>query len=408
MKVTIAVVLAAFSAAAAVIGAVAQADPVFCSGRWCNPFYFAAGTHPTGVVLGDFDGDRWTDIAVAVQGEDKVAILMNTGSDADFDPAIDVQLPAGSAPHSVVAVDIDNDEDLDLVVTRAGMNDIQVLTNIGGLFSLGATAGVGGTLPGDISTGDLDGNGFMDVVTSNRTSSDISVMLNSAGVLASGVPYSVGAGPRGLALADLDGEGSLDLAVASTDTGVVDILLNDGSGVLSLDSSLSVGTGLSPSGGLAVGDFNDDQRSDIAVVTVGTAGDFATIFLNLGAAAFGSPSHFDSDENHPVNDTGNPRALVADDFDLNGTIDLALTNLDTDRMGNLQGDGTGLFSPPRLVFVRETPVGLAAADLDGNGSHDLATANQDSENVGVLINTYIFLADGFEWGDTWAWSEVVQ
>ncbi len=389
------------------LGGVAQADPVICSVRWCNPVFYAVGTHPAGVALGDFNGDRWTDLAVTIQGSDKVSILLNSGAGAGFDAPIDIPMEAGSAPHSILSIDIDNDNDLDLVVGRSGKNDVQLLTNSGGVFSLGATTGVGGSLPGELAFGDLDGNGFADVVSSNRDSADISVMLNAAGVLAPGVPYPVGSGPLGLALADFDGEGSLDIAVASADTGSVDVLLNDGSGVLSVDSSLSVGPGLSPSGGVATGDFDGNGDLDIVVVTKGTAGDFATIFLNSGSAAFGSPSNFNSDETHPINDTGYPSALIANDFDLNGTVDLALTNLDSNRMGNLLGEGTGIFYPPMLFQDPETPEALAAADLDGNGSDDLVSANRDSENVGVMINSNILLADGFEWGDTWAWSAEV-
>ncbi len=407
MKLSVALAVG-ITASAAFMGAAAQSTPVFCSGRWCNPYYFAAGSGPTGLALGDFDADRWTDIAVAVQGEDKIALLMNAGAGAQFDPALDIELSGGSAPHSVIVVDIDNDEDLDLVVTRAGMNDVQILTNSGGVLSLGATTGVGGTLPSDLAAGDIDGNGFIDVVTSNRGSSDVSVLLNTAGVLSAGVSYAVGSGPRGLALADFDGEGSLDLAVASSGTGVVDILLNDGSGILGLDSSLAVGTDLNPSGGVAAGDLNGDEKVDVAAVTTGAAGDFATTFINLGAGQFGAPTHFRSDENHPVNDTGNPRALIAKDLDLDGFLDLALTNLDSNRMGNLVSDGAGMFFPPLLVRVLEMPVALAAADLDGNGSDDLATANETTGNVGVLVNSFIFFADDFEWGDTWAWSDEVQ
>ena len=407
MKLSVALAVG-ITASAALLGGAAQSTPVLCSGRWCSPYYLAAGSNPTGVALADFDADRWTDIAVAVQGEDKLGILMNSGTGAQFDPVLDIPLSGGSAPHSVVAVDIDNDEDLDLVVTRAGMNDVQVLTNSGGVLSLGAMTGVGGTLPSDIAAGDIDGNGFVDIVTSNRGSSDVSVLFNTAGVLSSGVPYAVGSGPRGLALSDFDGGGSLDLAVASSDNGMVHIFLNDGSGILGLDSSLAVGTDLNPSGGVAAADLNGDQKVDVAVVTTGPAGDFATTFMNLGAGLFDAPEHFRSDENHPINDTGNPRALIAKDLDLDGFVDLTLTNLETNRMGNLLGDGTGFFNMPILVRVLEKPVGLAAADLDGNGSDDVVTANQDSEDVGVLINTFIFLADGFEWGDTWAWSDEVQ
>lgn len=407
MKPTVVLILG-ITALSVLVGARAQAQPVICSGRWCNPSYIDVGTDPTGVALGDFDADRWTDIAVAVQGDDKIAILTNSGGDAKFDPPVYIALAGGSAPHSIAAVDIDNDQDLDLVVTRSGMDDVQILTNSGGVFSLGATTAVGGTLPGDLAIGDIDDNGFMDVATSNRSSSDISLLLNTAGVLAGGVSYTVGTEPRGLALADFDGEGSLDMVVASVATDAVDILLNDGSGILDLDSSLSVGTNLSPSGDVATGDFDGDQRNDIAVVTTGTAGDFATIFLNLGAASFGAPTHFESDENHPVNDTGTPVALAAGDFDFSHTIDLVLTNLDSDRVGSLLGDGTGAFFPPQLIRVLEKPVDIAAADVDGNGSDDLVTANRDTGNVGVLLNSFVFFADGFEWGDTWAWSTEVQ
>ena len=407
MKSAVAVTIAV-TTCAALMGSMARAQPVFCSGRWCNPYYFAAGSAPTGVALGDFDGDRWSDIAVAVKGDDKVAILMNSGGNAQFEPAVDIALASGSAPHAVAAVDIDGDEDLDLVVSRSGMNDVQILTNTAGVFALGATTDVGGTRPSDLAAGDIDGNGSPDVATSNRDSADISVMLNTAGVLAGGVSYAVGAGPRGLVLADFDGEGSLDLAVGSSDTGAVDILLNDGSGVLALDSSLSLGPDLSPNGDVAAGDFDGNQETDVAVVTTGAAGDFASIFLNQGSALFGAPAHFDSDEDHPVNDTGSPMALAARDLDLSGTIDLALTNLDSNRVGNLLGNGAGVFIKPILIRVLETPVDLAVADVDGNGSDDLVTANQDSGNVGVLVNSFIFFADGFEWGDTWAWSDEVQ
>jgi hypothetical protein len=158
---------------------------------------------------------------------------------------------------------------------------------------------------------------------------------------------------------------------------------------------------------VVAGDFDGNGYVDIASVTAGTAGDFATVLLNSGSASFGSPTNFVSDEDHPINDTGNPSALIAADFDLDKTLDLALTNLDSNRMANLLGDGSGSFSPPLLVRDSARPEAIAAADVDGNGSQDLVTANRDSDNIGVLINTYIFLADGFEWGDTWAWSSQV-
>jgi len=210
--------------------------------------------------------------------------------------------------------------------------------------------------------------GFWIVSLARKTEGDsVSVMFNSTGVLANGVPYSVGSGPRGLALSDLDGEGTLDLAVASVDTGAVDILLNNGSGVLEFEASLSVGAGLSPNGDVAAGDFDGNEQIDIATVTTGSAGD----------------------------------------FDINGTVDLALTNLNSGATAILVGDGTGSFSAPIVVPGGQEPAAIAASDLSASGGADLVITNRVSGEVGVIINTFVVFADGCGWGDTWSWSSQI-
>lgn len=360
---------------------------------------YAVGTSPAGVALADFNGDQRPDMAVTGDAPDRVSILLNTGN-GTFGAASDLFLAGGSSPHALVAVDVDGDNDNDLVVTRKNVNDIQILVNSGGAFTLGATTAVGGLLPRAIFAADLDGNGLKDVVTSNRDSNDVSVLLNIAGSFAAAVTYTVGIEPRGLTLADFNGDRLHDIAVASNDDRRVDVLFNTGGGVFGAPSSLSVGPDVRPDG-VTAGDLDGDGDMDIAAASSGAVLNVAAVFLNTGAGAFAGAIGY------PVGGT-NPGGIVAADFDVDGALDLATANQDSANLSALPGLGAGVFGTAVIAGVGTTPEAVASHDLDGNGSLDLVTVNRDSNNVSVLLNqtSAAIFGNGFESGDTLAWSGV--
>ena len=379
-----------------------EAQLGICGIFWCSAVNYEVGPETAGVVAGDFDGDRRIDLAVTSESPDKVGVLRNVGNGI-FAAPVNLALAGGSGPHSLAAADFDADGDLDLVVTRHNEDDVQLLINTSGVFSLGAITGVAGSDPRQVVTGDLDANGFMDVVTVNRGSDSISVLLNSGGVLVAAVTYPVGADPRGLALGYLDNNAALDLAVASHGAREVELFLNDGSGVFVGGSKLSVGTELRPQG-IAIEDLDADGDHDIATSTSGTAGNFATVFLNSGTAAFGAPSHYDSGGIEPS-------AIVIADFDRMLGNDIAVAIKDSDRpfgdptseVAVLRNLGEANFSSPRGRDVGASPESLVASDLFGNGAFHLVSANRDDGNISTLRNWFVIFADGFEWGDTFAW-----
>jgi hypothetical protein len=359
---------------------------------------YLAGTAPAGVALGDFNGDASLDLAVTSDAPDKVRILVNSG-DGAFTAPVDVLLSGGSAPEAVVAADVDGDGDLDLVVTRKNVADVQILTNNGGTLVPGATTGVSGLEPRYMAVGDLDGNGLPDVVTSNRDSDDVSVLLNTGGAFAPAVTYVAGARPKGLALADLDGDDLLDIVVASPDTRAVDFLLNLGGGVFGSGSSLSVGPDLRPDSVVAA-DLDGDGDADIAASTSGNNLNFASVFLNLGSATFAGIA------NYPTSGI-NPAGIVAADFDMDGDRDLATSNQDSANVSLLENLGAAVYGAATLSGVGTTPEVLSAGDLDGNGSIDLVSVNRDSNDLSVLLNLSGLFADGFESGDLSRWTQVV-
>ncbi len=384
-----------------------EAQVGLCDHFWCDGVDYAVGSFPSGVAAADFDGDRRVDLAVTSESPDKVGVLRNVGN-GRFAAPVNVSLAGGSGPHSVAAADFDDDGDVDLVVTRHNENDVQLLINTAGAFSLGAITSVGGTDPRQVVTGDLDGNGFMDVVTVNRGSDSISVLLNSGGVLVAAVTYPVGADPRSLAIGYLDNDADLDLAVASHSDREVELYLNAGSGALVAGSSLFVGASLRPEG-VAIGDLDADGDSDIASSTTASVGGFVSVFLNSGFATFGAPVHHDSDAT-------DPSAIVIADFDLALGNDIAVLNGESQniftgdpewKVAVLSNLGAADFGSPRLPEVGASPAALVAADLFTNGAPDLVSANQDEGTLSILKNSNVILASGFEWGDTFPWSGTV-
>ena len=87
-------------------------------------------------------------------------------------------LAAGTAPHGVVAADVNGDGKLDLVDANALSNNVTVFkANGGGTFLAGTSFSVGAaTKPKTAAVADLDKNGKPDIVTANQDASTVSVL----------------------------------------------------------------------------------------------------------------------------------------------------------------------------------------------------------------------------------------
>jgi hypothetical protein len=136
---------------------------------------------------------------------------------------------------------------------------------------------------------------------------------------------------------------------------------------------------------MAVGDFNGDTKLDLAVPNINA--DRVSILLGNGAGSFMLGGSF------PVGRA--PTAAAAGDFNSDGKLDLAVVNFASfgnppGDMSILIGNGAGGFSAPTSYRVIAFNSDVTATDLNNDGKFDIV-AGTYSEQVG---NVKVLLGDG--------------
>jgi hypothetical protein len=367
------------------VGRIADDDSL-CPGPAFTPATkLTVGTSPYGLVAADFNGDNKPDLAATqVTNGGPVSIFTGNGA-GGF--TLSATVPAGSGPNAIVAADFTGDGKLDLATSLQGADKVALLAGNGaGGFSAPVNFTVG-QFPIHIATADFNGDNKPDLATANITSRDISILINN-GAGGFGAAQSVTSGstatpiPGFVATGDFNGDNKTDLAVAYGGdlangdlSSAVFILLGNGAGGFTQHASINV-TGLADT--LAVGDLNLDGKLDI--VAPRRAFGEVSVLLGTGTGDFSAPTDFDLIEG--------PQSPVIADFNGDGAPDVAVAESTvTDSLGVLYGNGAGALAP-RVSFPTgdHSPWTVVASDFNSDGRPDLAVTNFSAETVSVLLN----------------------
>ena len=254
------------------------------NGTFQSPVSIPLPAITNGVVVGDFNGDGWPDVALAGQ-DSSVYVLLNDGHGS--------MVPAGNYPlsgtgYELVAADVNKDGKLDLCVAMTSTSRAAILLGNGdGTFS--AAPDFDTTLPSPygIAAGDLDQDGNPDLVISSPASGSVMIAFgNGDGSFIAPIIYGasllssqVNPSPGEVTLSDVNKDGNLDIVYANSGYSSAGVLLGDGVGNFFGPAEFPVGGG---SLAVAIADLNKDSWPDIVTADVNFSG--VSVLYNTSAS----------------------------------------------------------------------------------------------------------------------------
>jgi hypothetical protein len=126
---------------------------------------------------------------------------------------------------------------------------------------------------------------------------------------------------------------------------------------------------------VAVADFNGDGKQDLVISNISS--NTVSLLLGNGDGTFQSEAHYA---------TGvEPHGVAVGDWNGDGKPDLAVANLKSDTVSILLGNVNGTFQPAVSYAVGKGPRGSAVGDFNGDGKADLVVTNSLEGSVSVLL-----------------------
>jgi len=335
-------------------------------------------------------------------------VIVGTTVRSSFSEEISSEV-LGAGPHAAVLGFFNKDFTLDIAITKPGTPGIVTILfgieNVAGAFGNPNTITVGDN-PSAIATADFDGNGSADLVVANRDDSTITILRGDkngnfnevASPIVDAeqqpiVPQPLSA-PIALAAGFFDSDTFADIAVVNEGDNSVIVLLGNGNGtfhpIVQNASIIRNGVDHGPKAIIA-GDFNQDQRMDMAISN--SQSDTITVLLGSTDGTFQPLSDPNTGSPITLSAGDDPQAMALVDMNSDARLDLAVINRSANRLTIFIGNTSGGFdrladanrNPVPPISVGNDPSSITVGEFNGDGRADLAITRQADNTVLVLL-----------------------
>ncbi|MBW1839398.1 MAG: VCBS repeat-containing protein [Deltaproteobacteria bacterium] len=190
------------------------------------------------------------------------------------------------------------------------------------------------------------------------------------------VDYQIGSIPSSVAVADFNNDQKVDLAVTNSYDDSVSILLGNDDGTF--QAAINCNTGMAPEEVVA-SDFNGDDKVDLAIAN--SFDDTISILMGKGDGSFEDGVSYDCGEF--------PYAMAVADFNGDSKDDLAVANggglFSSGDVSLLLGNGDGTFQRATSLTAGSSPTDIHSSDFNGDTYADLTVTNSSDDTVSILL-----------------------
>ncbi|CAF4827986.1 unnamed protein product [Rotaria sp. Silwood1] len=339
---------------------------------------------PFSIAVNDFNNDKQLDIMVADVYTSSVYLFIGYGDGTFDDDKYFSIVEEEHDPDLIAAGDFNNDKYADIAVSMYWTNEIRIyLGNGTGHFENLYICRVGNdSMPAAFTINDFDGDKNLDILVANNVGENIAFLHGYGnGTFAEAMNYPTGYNsPTSIDVGYFNRDNLLDFATTNYDDYTISIYIGNGNGTFQNRTLLSTDDYYPNS--LVVGDLNNDRSDDI-VITIPYSSTIG-VFLGYGNGTFRSMQTYSTDI------STNPCAAVLSDFNKDTILDIAFLDQDIPSINVLFGHSNGDFLEPITLAIEDASYSysIATGDFNNDTEVDIVVGNIGSDDMSVLLLQY--------------------